>query len=118
MVIWRAYVGRYREARELGERLVVAAAGGDEGLTFAEMEADAKNRVSHRALAIAERQKVSGKELLASYVVGVEVACRIGNLLVSHFRDGADYWHITNTCGVLGSASAAGPPEAGSSWRR
>jgi 2-methylcitrate dehydratase PrpD len=59
-------------------------------------------------LAISERQTTTGKELLASYVIGVEVACRIGNLLVEHFREGADYWHITNTCGVLGAASAAG----------
>jgi len=29
VVLWRAYVGRYREARELGERLVAEAAGGE-----------------------------------------------------------------------------------------
>src|SRR6185295_2012530 len=59
-------------------------------------------------LAISERQPTSGRDLLAAYVLGVEVACRVGNLLVAHFREGADFWHITNTCGVLGAASAAG----------
>ncbi|HZT06416.1 MAG TPA: MmgE/PrpD family protein [Chloroflexota bacterium] len=60
------------------------------------------------ALAVAERVTTSGNDLLAAYVLGVEVACRVGNLLVAHFRDGADFWHITNTCGVLGAAAAAG----------
>jgi len=59
-------------------------------------------------LAVSERQTTTGKDLLAAYVLGVEVACRVGNLLVAHFREGADFWHITNTCGVLGAASAAG----------
>jgi 2-methylcitrate dehydratase PrpD len=59
-------------------------------------------------LAVSERQTTTGQDLLAAYVLGVEVACRIGNLLVEHFREGADFWHITNTCGVLGAASAAG----------
>src|SRR4051794_59632 len=39
-------------------------------------------------LAISERQTTTGKELLTSYVLGVEVACRIGNLLVEHLREG------------------------------
>jgi 2-methylcitrate dehydratase PrpD len=59
-------------------------------------------------LAVGERQTTTGKDLLAAYVLGVEVACRVGNLLVAHFREGADFWHITNTCGVLGAAAAAG----------
>ncbi len=59
-------------------------------------------------LAVAERQTTTGKDLLAAYALGVEIACRVGNLLVTHFREGADFWHITNTCGVLGAAAAAG----------
>ena len=62
----------------------------------------------HVPLAISEQQIISGRDLLAAFTVGVEIACRIGNLLTAHFRDGADFWHITNTCGVLGSAAAAG----------
>jgi len=32
VVLWRAYVGRYREARELGERLLAELAAGDEAM--------------------------------------------------------------------------------------
>jgi len=60
------------------------------------------------ALALSEQQTVSGKDLLAAFVVGVEVACRIGLVIVAHFREGAAHWHITNTCGVLGAAAVAG----------
>jgi 2-methylcitrate dehydratase PrpD len=60
------------------------------------------------ALAISEQRTVNGKDLLAAFTVGVEVACRIGLVIVSHFRQGAEHWHITNTCGVLGAAAAAG----------
>src|SRR6266542_3396779 len=59
-------------------------------------------------LALSEQQAVSGRDLLAAFTLGVEVACRVGNLLVENFREGGDYWHITNTCGVLGAAMAAG----------
>jgi 2-methylcitrate dehydratase PrpD len=60
------------------------------------------------ALALSEQRTVSGKDFLAAFAVGVEVACRIGLVLVEHFREGAAHWHITNTCGVLGAAAAAG----------
>ena len=60
------------------------------------------------ALALSEQRPVSGKELLAAFALGVDVACRIGLVIYSHFREGAAHWHITNTCGVLGAAAAAG----------
>ncbi|HMF49554.1 MAG TPA: MmgE/PrpD family protein [Candidatus Saccharimonadales bacterium] len=60
------------------------------------------------ALALSEQRTVTGKDFLAAFAVGVEVACRIGLVLVQHFREGAAHWHITNTCGVLGAAAAAG----------
>jgi 2-methylcitrate dehydratase PrpD len=60
------------------------------------------------ALALSEQRTVSGKDFLAAFAVGVEVACRIGLVLVEHFREGAAHWHITNTCGVLGAVSAVG----------
>ena len=60
------------------------------------------------ALALSEQRTVSGEDFLAAFAVGVEVACRIGLVLVQHFREGAAHWHITNTCGVLGAASAVG----------
>ncbi|MBM2804139.1 MAG: MmgE/PrpD family protein [Deltaproteobacteria bacterium] len=60
------------------------------------------------ALAVSEPRVVNGKEFLAAFAVGVEVACRIGLVIYKHFREGAAHWHITNTCGVLGAAAAAG----------
>ena len=60
------------------------------------------------ALAISEQQTVSGKDVVAAYAIGAEVACRVGSLISAHFLEGAEAWHITNTCGVLGAASAAG----------
>ena len=55
--------------------------------------------------ALAERQRVSGRELLTAFVMGVEIACRAGNAVSpGHYARG---WHITTTCGVLGSAASA-----------
>jgi 2-methylcitrate dehydratase PrpD len=43
---------------------------------------------------------------LVAFVLGVDIECRIGNAISpSHYRKG---WHITATCGVFGSAMAAG----------
>ena len=56
--------------------------------------------------ALAERRPITGAALLHAFVLGVEVECRMGNALSpAHYRRG---WHITATCGVLGSAAAAG----------
>jgi 2-methylcitrate dehydratase PrpD len=43
--------------------------------------------------------------MLHAYVLGVEAACRIGNVVLpDHYQHG---WHITSTCGVFGAAAAA-----------
>jgi 2-methylcitrate dehydratase PrpD len=56
--------------------------------------------------ALAERRPITGAALLHAFVLGVEVECRVGNALSpAHYRRG---WHVTATCGVLGSAAAAG----------
>ena len=56
------------------------------------------------ALALAEKTRVSGSELLAAYVVGVEVACRLGDAVEpGHYMDG---FHPTGTLGVFGAAAA------------
>jgi 2-methylcitrate dehydratase PrpD len=60
------------------------------------------------ALALGEQKMLAGRELLAAFAIGVDVACRIGLVIYNNFRDGAAHWHITNTCGVLGAAAAAG----------
>jgi 2-methylcitrate dehydratase PrpD len=57
-------------------------------------------------LALAELRPISGADLLLAFVLGVEIECRIGNAISpAHYRRG---WHITTTCGVFGSAMAAG----------
>lgn len=56
------------------------------------------------ALALAEKKRASGSELLAAYVAGVEVACRLGDAVdPSHYMDG---FHPTGTLGVFGAAAA------------
>src|SRR5438094_718637 len=55
-------------------------------------------------LALSERRKISGKELMLSYHVGVEVECKIAEAISPrHYQDG---FHSTGTCGALGSAAA------------
>jgi 2-methylcitrate dehydratase PrpD len=57
-------------------------------------------------LALAEQQVVRGRDFLHAFILGVEVECRLGNVLYpSHYEMG---WHITGTCGVFGAAAAAG----------
>ena len=59
-------------------------------------------------LALAESLPIQGSELLAAFVIGVEVACRLGKAIAAHAREGAEHWHPTTTYGVLGAAAAAG----------
>jgi 2-methylcitrate dehydratase PrpD len=55
--------------------------------------------------ALAEEKSATGTDFLLAYVVGVETACRIGNVVSpGHYQHG---WHITSTCGVFGAAAAA-----------
>lgn len=57
------------------------------------------------AMAVAERDGISGAELLPAIVAGYEVAIRAGEALgPSHYR----FWHTTATCGVFGAAAAVG----------
>lgn len=57
-------------------------------------------------LAAAEARRLSGRDLLTAFVVGVEVASRAARALApGHYRAG---WHATTTLGRLGGAAAAG----------
>jgi 2-methylcitrate dehydratase PrpD len=61
--------------------------------------------VAPPVLALAERQRAAGADVLLALLLGVEVACRIGNAVSpQHYARG---WHITATCGVFGAAAAA-----------
>ena len=56
------------------------------------------------ALALAEKTRADGSDLLAAYVAGVEVACRLGDAVEpNHYMDG---FHPTGTLGVFGAAAA------------
>jgi 2-methylcitrate dehydratase PrpD len=61
--------------------------------------------VAAAALALAEERELSGAQLLHAVILGVEVACRIGNAVSpGHYARGM---HITATCGVFGAAAAS-----------
>ena len=56
-------------------------------------------------LALAEKHSSSGSDLLAAYIVGVEVACRLADAIdPRHYLDG---FHPTGTIGVFGAAAAS-----------
>ena len=56
------------------------------------------------AFALAEKTKVSGRDLMLAYHVGVEVECKVAEAIAPrHYEDG---FHSTGTCGPFGSAAA------------
>ena len=62
--------------------------------------------VAAALFALCEQRKISGKEFMQAFVLGVEAECRIGNAVSpDHYKRG---WHITATCGVFGAAIAVG----------
>src|SRR5258706_5879467 len=55
-------------------------------------------------LALGQQLKISGKDLLLAYHLGVEVECKIAEAIAPrHYEDG---FHSTGTCGPFGSAAA------------
>lgn len=60
--------------------------------------------VASAALALAEHRGLGGRVLLDALVLGIDVACRMGNLMYpDHYDRG---WHITGSTGTLGAAAA------------
>ena len=56
-------------------------------------------------LALAEARGADGAALLAAFVAGLEVECRLGLLMgAEHYRLG---WHSTGTLGTVGAAAAS-----------
>ena len=56
------------------------------------------------ALALAEHRSISGRELIDATVLGIDVSCRVGNMIYpDHYDRG---WHITGSTGMLGAAAA------------
>jgi 2-methylcitrate dehydratase PrpD len=60
--------------------------------------------VASAALALAEHIGSSGRQLIDAVVLGIDVACRSGNMVYPEHYDRG--WHITGTTGMLGAAAA------------
>jgi 2-methylcitrate dehydratase PrpD len=60
--------------------------------------------VASALLALAETTGASGRMLIDALVLGVDVECRIGNMMYPEHYDRG--WHITGSAGVLGAAAA------------
>lgn len=60
--------------------------------------------VAPALLALAEMRGTAGRAVLDALVLGIDVACRMGNAIYpDHYDRG---WHITGSTGMLGSAAA------------
>ncbi|WOH71323.1 MmgE/PrpD family protein [Bradyrhizobium sp. NDS-1] len=60
--------------------------------------------VAAPVMALAETRRLSGREVLTAFILGVDIECRIGNAVSPrHYARG---WHITSTCGIFGAAAA------------
>ncbi|HUR89556.1 MAG TPA: MmgE/PrpD family protein [Ramlibacter sp.] len=60
--------------------------------------------VASAVLALAEKQGLGGRDVIDALVLGIDVACRIGNTIYpDHYDRG---WHITGSTGMLGAAAA------------
>ncbi|MDH5263801.1 MAG: MmgE/PrpD family protein [Betaproteobacteria bacterium] len=59
--------------------------------------------VASAILALAETTGASGRQLLDALVLGIDVSCRLGNVMYpDHYDRG---WHITGSTGTLGAAA-------------
>ncbi|MBC7436101.1 MAG: MmgE/PrpD family protein, partial [Bdellovibrionales bacterium] len=59
--------------------------------------------VASAVLALAELRGASGRDVIDALVLGIDVACRIGNTMYpDHYDRG---WHITGSTGMLGAAA-------------
>jgi 2-methylcitrate dehydratase PrpD len=57
------------------------------------------------ALALAERRRKSGRDMMLAYQVGVEVECKVAEAIMPrHYQHG---FHSTGTCGAIGAAASA-----------
>jgi 2-methylcitrate dehydratase PrpD len=60
--------------------------------------------VAPALLALAEARQSHGSDVIAAFVAGIEMECRVGALVMpGHYRTG---WHATGTLGTFGAAAA------------
>jgi 2-methylcitrate dehydratase PrpD len=60
--------------------------------------------VASALMALAEKTGATGRQVIDALVLGIDVACRVGNCIYPEHYDRG--WHITGTTGMLGSAAA------------
>ncbi len=60
--------------------------------------------VASAVLAMAEHTGASGRDVIDAIVIGIDVACRVGNAMYPEHYDRG--WHITGSTGTLGAAAA------------
>jgi 2-methylcitrate dehydratase PrpD len=60
--------------------------------------------VAAAVIALAERSRATGAQLLHAFILGIEAECRVGNAISPEHYDAG--WHITATCGIFGAAAA------------
>ncbi|ARP85412.1 MmgE/PrpD family protein [Bordetella genomosp. 9] len=96
-----------------GERVDIASAALINGITSHTFDFDDTHlkTIIHPAgpvcsavLALAELTGASGRQIIDAVVLGIDVSCRVGNMLYPHHYDRG--WHITGTTGGLGAAAA------------
>jgi len=95
-----------------GERVDMASAALVNGITSHTFDFDDTHLktiihpagpVASALLALAEHQGASGRALIDALVIGIDVACRLGNTVYPEHYDRG--WHITGTTGMLGAAA-------------
>jgi 2-methylcitrate dehydratase PrpD len=60
--------------------------------------------VASALLALGEVSRASGRQFIDALVLGIDVSCRVGNMMYpDHYDRG---WHITGSTGTLGAAAA------------
>jgi 2-methylcitrate dehydratase PrpD len=60
--------------------------------------------VASAVMALAEHHHSTGRQVIDAIVLGIDVACRMGNLVYPEHYDRG--WHITGSTGTLGAAAA------------
>lgn len=95
-----------------GERVDMASAALVNGITSHTFDFDDTHLktiihpagpVASALLALAEHKGLGGREVVDALVLGIDVACRLGNLVYPEHYDRG--WHITGTTGMLGAAA-------------
>jgi len=95
-----------------GERVDMASAALVNGITSHTFDFDDTHLktiihpagpVASAVLALAEQRGAPGRDVIDALVLGIDVACRIGNTMYpDHYDRG---WHITGSTGTLGAAA-------------